>query len=1291
MASRNSIREQFDGLKFRVFGNLEITDQAGNVIALPSKGSRNLLAYLLSRHGQTHTREKLCTLLWSEIQEAQAKRWLSQALWQIKQSLGSDAVSKRLISSNQGICFQFQEHDEFDQMKFENLLELGLDNALDDSNKRTLALQRAINIYRDEYLIDVYDDWALECRQELQLGHLKALQQLFSLHVARAELDDALDCGNRLLRLDPFREEIHREVMLLHMQRGQPAKALAHYAELLRVLEHEQMGLPTTATQELRQRILNAENNHKLIESRDLPLPFVGRTLERLWLTQRLERLAHQGRGGLVLIEGEAGLGKTRLLQEVVTEAEWQKVEVLSGMTQTARPLEAYGQIRQAMEGAITAIRAELLTERLDLVWLAQAARVLTIPGVEPSTTDQFGADHGAERLRSALARVLAALSDIAPQVLILDDLHLTDDATLELVPNLIRSLRDKPVLILIGFRPDEARVRNGVRLVLQSLEGEPQLLRVRLQPLGLEVLIELAQSQKRDTINSKLIEKAIIEARGNPFYLLELLRSLGTQSHTRTAVDLPLPESIRIHLGERISRLDPKTRLVLSAIAILDADAQVATLADCLDQPRSQLLHSLDLLVRYSWVRVDVHQVFLEHDLLREVACDQLSPDEYQNLHLRAARFLAQDNSISVATLALHFELGGDFEQALHYYQLAALSAGRLQAYGVALEHCDRAVAMARQGTTRLIETLEIRSDFLAAIGRRELLLVDIEELRNLHDPNSARQVQLASQRARTLLMLGRHKEAKQEAEDALVNAARFESPALRAAAITVLGQVAMRLGQVMDALVYRQDALAAFEAANDLSGQAEAHYLLGNTQIAQQDLAAARQSLIRASQLYRSVAQLKGQADALAKLGVVWTMLGHRTRAHACFEQALKRSRSLGDVPSEASALRNLASLHHDSGHLAKSRSNYLAAIALYQTLGDLNAEHQARVNLGTLLALDFGDANAALSHLHQSEDYFRALGHSDFLALIEYIHAIAQEQQDHLEAAIDRLQHVIGWSLSTSIELTLRFALIRCYLQYGNLIAAEALVEDSHGIRHTSEASTTLGLILILIEMAFARDHVDEASQLLETHRAAFEKSSYFLASFRYLEYRTHIANADDLKARTAIQKAYEAQLQRLEDCLPTEIEHALTRVPEAKSIVEAWKALNIETQVFRLPSLDAPTGRPLRDDEWVQVNWTISSPEDDRVSDKVSRRQGRLKRLVREARDQLAAPTLLDLAMALQSSPTTIKRDLAALRDGDDALETRGSRQRTEGSLAETPRRQTRGMIVQMDHDDIKERA
>jgi biotin operon repressor len=94
--------------------------------------------------------------------------------------------------------------------------------------------------------------------------------------------------------------------------------------------------------------------------------------------------------------------------------------------------------------------------------------------------------------------------------------------------------------------------------------------------------------------------------------------------------------------------------------------------------------------------------------------------------------------------------------------------------------------------------------------------------------------------------------------------------------------------------------------------------------------------------------------------------------------------------------------------------------------------------------------------------------------------------------------------------------------------------------------------------------------------------------------------------------------------------------------------------------RLPRAEAPTGRPLRDDEWLEVIWTVAAPEDEAIANKVARRRHRLLRLLQEANEQSAAPTVSDLAAALGVSQVTVKRDLAALRQAGHEVRTRGSR-------------------------------
>jgi DNA-binding transcriptional ArsR family regulator len=125
-------------------------------------------------------------------------------------------------------------------------------------------------------------------------------------------------------------------------------------------------------------------------------------------------------------------------------------------------------------------------------------------------------------------------------------------------------------------------------------------------------------------------------------------------------------------------------------------------------------------------------------------------------------------------------------------------------------------------------------------------------------------------------------------------------------------------------------------------------------------------------------------------------------------------------------------------------------------------------------------------------------------------------------------------------------------------------------------------------------------------------------------------------------------------------PQEQTMSWERVPEHRALLAAWQATRPPRTTVRLPRASAPTGRPLRDDEWVDVHWTVTKPEDEEIQGKVARRRRRLLRLLHEAKEQSAAPTVGDLALALSVSQSTIKRDLAALRQSGHRVDTRGSR-------------------------------
>jgi hypothetical protein len=160
--------------------------------------------------------------------------------------------------------------------------------------------------------------------------------------------------------------------------------------------------------------------------------------------------------------------------------------------------------------------------------------------------------------------------------------------------------------------------------------------------------------------------------------------------------------------------------------------------------------------------------------------------------------------------------------------------------------------------------------------------------------------------------------------------------------------------------------------------------------------------------------------------------------------------------------------------------------------------------------------------------------------------------------------------------------------------------------------------------------------------------------------FLRYQAHNALSSRAEALAALQQARDDLQLALGGLSPEQVQASLECIPEHRLIIQAWEAQNIQRQTFRIPIAGAPTGRPLRDDEYLDVAWTIHTPEDQSIGDKTERRQVQLERIIGEAQQQGAAPTVDDLAAALDSSKATIKRDLTALRAKGVELKTRGSR-------------------------------
>jgi DNA-binding SARP family transcriptional activator len=194
---------------------------------------------------KTHAREALADLFWGEQPEDRARSCLSTALWRLKQALEPDGVPHGafLVSGPATVGFNSASDHWLDVAAFEEgvaplrTLRSGADNGHDWSR-----VEAAVAHYTGDLLEGFYDDWALRERERLRLLYLESLSKLLRHYSETGTTDDAIRCGQQILTLDPLREDIHREVIRLHVRRGHRALAVEQY-ERCRAVLHDELGV----------------------------------------------------------------------------------------------------------------------------------------------------------------------------------------------------------------------------------------------------------------------------------------------------------------------------------------------------------------------------------------------------------------------------------------------------------------------------------------------------------------------------------------------------------------------------------------------------------------------------------------------------------------------------------------------------------------------------------------------------------------------------------------------------------------------------------------------------------------------------------------------------------------------------------------------------------------------------------------------------------------------------------------------------------------------------------------
>jgi ABC-type oligopeptide transport system substrate-binding subunit/DNA-binding SARP family transcriptional activator len=719
-------------LTFRLFGGLTISRADHPVSGFHSRKERALLCYLVVT-GRSHSRSFLAGLFWGDLPERRALGNLRRVLTHLRAVAGD-----HLLIDRQTVAFDLESDYWLDVALFEEKVAKyirtsgqGESFSPHPSSARLLELGEAMELYQGDFMAGFYvrgcfafEEWALGEQERLRGLAGEALRALIDLHRARGEYPAAIVYTRRLLALDPWREEAHRELMRLLALSGQRSAALAQYEECRRLLKAE-LGLePLEETTTLYEQLVHWETDRLVHWLPNLPvsqctnLPFKGRGEEHARLVGCWER-SRRGTGTLALVEGEAGVGKTRLVEEVIRYAEAQGGVVLRGRCYEFGVSVPYQPIAEALRGWLSK-RAEMQgsSSSLASVWLVELSRLLPeLRQMYPDLSEPalVSGEAARQRLFEAIVRFLPPTFG-ASCILFLDDLHWADPSTLDLLHYLVRQLSGIPMWIVGTYRPEEVQLNHPLVRLRQGLGRDRLVDRLSLDSLSAEIVREIACSLVGEEAGAAFGDFLYHESEGNPFILIEVVSDLQEQGLLRGGEDdrwvwegppaaMTLPDGVQDVVLQRVGRLSEPAQRLLTLAAVIGQQFDAPLLQAAAGRDTDAVDESLDeWLVRCLVRRSPISNLQYDfgHDKIRAVVYHEAGPERRQILHRRVGEALERLFPARVeewaGLLAHHWELAQELGRTTEYLLRAGDQARLVYAHQEAIDYYRRALAYLRE-----------------------------------------------------------------------------------------------------------------------------------------------------------------------------------------------------------------------------------------------------------------------------------------------------------------------------------------------------------------------------------------------------------------------------------------------------------------------------------------------------------------------------------------------------------------------------------------------------------------
>jgi DNA-binding SARP family transcriptional activator len=436
--------------------------QGETIMTLDTPSYQALLAFLVIEAQRVHSRQQLAFQFWPDSNESQARTNLRKALHTLRKTLPD--VDCFLVAGRQMVQWRPDAPCTVDVWEFESAVAQA--QQTDNAAGRRRILNQVIAAYHGELLPGHYDDWVLSTREIYRQQYQAALEELLLLYEDRRQYPEAIALARKLLREDPLHEAAYRRLMRLQSLDGNVAGALRTYHACSTRLQHDLGVDPSPATRAMYEQLLNVDTS--LVAPAPARLPLVAR--EQAWSAlQDAFRQCRQGQPGVALLTGEAGIGKTRMAEELLDWAERQGIVVLTADCYPSEQQLAYAPVAKWLRNETFLP----IFRRLDKRLLVECSRLLPelldhhpgLPAPDP-LTESWQRQH----FFSVLAQTLLQLRQ--PMLLSVDDLQWCDEDTLDWLSFLVHYKPMSKFMLLGAVRSEDVLPEHGLNTWRQQLDG---------------------------------------------------------------------------------------------------------------------------------------------------------------------------------------------------------------------------------------------------------------------------------------------------------------------------------------------------------------------------------------------------------------------------------------------------------------------------------------------------------------------------------------------------------------------------------------------------------------------------------------------------------------------------------------------------------------------------------------------------------------------------------------------------------------------------------------------------